>query len=66
MTSPSVRDQGLPNYQDLPLGVAGMIERKGKPIHLVLARLQELPEGVTVINQPPNGVTTPDFLLGLT
>ena len=30
--------------QDPPLGVAGMLQRKGNPIHLVPVPLQKLPE----------------------
>ena len=30
--------------QDPPLGVAGMLQRKGNPIHLVPVLLQKLPE----------------------
>ena len=44
-------DPGVPSRHDPPLGVAGMVQRKGKPIQSVSAQLQELPKGVTMLNQ---------------
>ena len=41
--------------QDPPLGVAGMLQRKGNPIHLVPVLLQKLSE-VSLITDPPAGL----------
>ena len=39
-----------------PLGVAGRVRRKGKPIRSVPVQLQELPEGVAMLDRPPSGL----------
>lgn len=53
--------QAWADDMDLEVCPVTSIQRKAKPIQLVLALLQELPEGVAVLNQPPNRVTTLDF-----
>ena len=46
-------DPGVPNRQDPPLGIAGRIRRKSKPIRSVSAQLQELPDDVAMLDHPP-------------
>ena len=46
----------MPSHQDLPLGVAGKVRRKGKPIRSVPVQLQELPEGVAMLDRPLSGL----------
>ena len=51
----------MPTHQGPPLGVAGRVRRRGKPIRSVPAQLQELPEGVAMLGQPPTGLRS-DYL----
>ena len=53
-------EPGLPIRQNLPLGNAGMLQRKGNPMHLVPVLLQKLPE-VCHFDHRSSGFT-PDFL----
>ena len=46
----------MPSHQDLPLGVVGRVRRKGKPIRSVPVQLQELLEGVAMLDRLPSGL----------
>ena len=51
--------------QDPPLGVAGMLQGKGNPIHLVPIPLQKLPEECQFDHRPACGGFTPVFSFGV-
>ena len=48
--SGSYGDPGVPSRQGPALAVPGRVLRKGEPIQSVSAQLQELPEGVAMLN----------------
>ena len=58
-------DPEVPSSQDPPLGVTDRVRRTARPIRLVSVRLQELPEGVTVLDHLPTGLPS-GFLSGFT
>ena len=51
--------------QDPPLGFAGMLQRKGKPIHLVPVPLQKLPEECQFDHRSACGSSHEFFLSGI-
>ena len=57
---------GLPLRQDPPFGVAGMLQRKGKPVHLVPVLLQKLLEECQFDHRSAFGASFQFFLSGLT
>ena len=51
--------------QDPPLGVAGMLQRKGNPIHLVPVQLQKLPEECQFDHRSACGASLRFFSFGV-
>ena len=44
----------MPRHQKLPLGVAGRARWRGKLIRSVPVQMQELREGVAMLDRPPS------------
>ena len=51
--------------QDPPLGIAGMLQKKGNPKHVVPVPLQKLPEECQFDHRSACGASLRFFLLGL-